>query len=40
MLLLLLLLNRFRLYDFVEAAVLRSVILRYAGAPIAMDSLY
>ena len=26
---------RFRLYAFVEAAALRSVVLRYAGAPIA-----
>ena len=25
----------FRLYDFVEAAALRSIVLRYAGAPIA-----
>ena len=28
-------LHRFRLYGFVEAAVLRSIVLRYAGAPIA-----
>ena len=26
---------RFRLYVFVEAAALRSIVLRYAGAPIA-----
>ena len=26
---------RFRLYAFVEAATLRSIVLRYAGAPIA-----
>ena len=26
---------RFRLYAFVEAAALRSIVLRYAGAPIA-----
>ena len=26
---------RFRLYTFVEAAALRSIVLRYAGAPIA-----
>ena len=26
---------RFRLYTFVEAATLRSIVLRYAGAPIA-----
>ena len=25
---------RFRLYDFVEAAALRSIVLRYASAPI------
>ena len=25
---------RFRLYDFVEAAAFRSIVLRYAGAPI------
>ena len=29
------LLLRFRLYAFVEAAVLRSIVLRYAGVPIA-----
>ena len=28
-------LPRFRLYAFVEAAALRSIVLRYAGAPIA-----
>ena len=27
---------RFRLYAFVEAAALRSIVLRYAGAPIAI----
>ena len=30
-----LVLLRFRLYAFVEAAALRSIVLRYAGAPIA-----
>ena len=27
---------RFRLYAFVEAAALRSIVLRYAGVPIAV----
>ena len=31
---------RFRFYAFVEAAALRPVVLRYAGAPIATYDLY
>ena len=30
----------FRLYDFVEAAALRSIVLRYAGAPIATHACF
>ena len=31
---------RFRLYVFVEAAALRSIVLRYAGAPIATHTCF
>ena len=31
---------RFRPYSFVEAAALRSIVLRYAGAPIATRFLF
>ena len=30
----------FRLYDFVEAAALRSIVLRYAGAPISPQDVF